>query len=88
MQRAVPDLFFLRPSRNADDPLNKGTQWSLPHQMICLFAVANTHPYAEAAEDLRRNREVFARNVATSLRGGSVNGVTFDRVLAPGVAKK
>jgi len=40
----------------------------------------------EAAEDLRRNRDVFARNVTTSMRGGSVNGVSFERVLAPGVS--
>jgi len=34
----------------------------------------------EAAEDLRRNRDAFAANVKTSMRGGSVRGETFDRV--------
>jgi hypothetical protein len=77
-------------SRNADDPLNKGTQYYLiGTQRSVVFTDYSRCPLlAEAAEDLRRNREIFARNVATSLRGGSVNGVTFDRVLAPGVAKK
>ncbi|KAK8847437.1 hypothetical protein IAR55_005295 [Kwoniella newhampshirensis] len=35
----------------------------------------------DAAEDLRRNREAFIQNVKTSMRGGSVRGETFDRVL-------
>jgi len=35
----------------------------------------------EAAEDLRRNRDKFIYNVKNSLRGGSINGVTYDRVL-------
>ncbi|CAD6574849.1 MAG: NEDD8-conjugating protein ubc12 [Tremellales sp. Tagirdzhanova-0007] len=35
----------------------------------------------DAAEDLRRNREGFVQNVKTSMRGGSVKGETFDRVL-------
>ncbi|GAM82676.1 hypothetical protein ANO11243_006580 [Dothideomycetidae sp. 11243] len=35
----------------------------------------------EAAEDLSRDREGFKRNVRTSMGGGSVRGVTYDRVL-------
>ncbi|WWC67995.1 uncharacterized protein I206_101914 [Kwoniella pini CBS 10737] len=35
----------------------------------------------EAAEDLRRNREGFIQNVKSSMRGGTVKGETFDRVL-------
>jgi len=34
----------------------------------------------EAAEDLRRDREQFVKNVNTSLKGGSVKGETYDRV--------
>ncbi|KPI40343.1 NEDD8-conjugating enzyme UBC12 [Cyphellophora attinorum] len=34
----------------------------------------------EAAEDLRTNREGFRRNARTAMGGGSVKGVTFDRV--------
>ncbi|TXT08948.1 hypothetical protein VHUM_02422 [Vanrija humicola] len=34
----------------------------------------------DAAEDLRRNRDVFASNVKTSMRGGSVRGEAFDKV--------
>jgi ubiquitin-conjugating enzyme E2 M len=37
--------------------------------------------YAEAAEDLRRNREQFIQNVRTSLRGGHVKGVEYDSVV-------
>lgn len=35
----------------------------------------------EAAEDLRTNRENFRRNVKTSMTGGSVKGIQYDRVL-------
>ncbi|WWC59517.1 uncharacterized protein I303_102073 [Kwoniella dejecticola CBS 10117] len=35
----------------------------------------------EAAEDLRRNREGFIQNVKNSMKGGTVKGETFDRVL-------
>lgn len=36
---------------------------------------------AEAAEDLRRNREAFINNVKNSMRGGAVRGEAFDKVL-------
>jgi ubiquitin-conjugating enzyme E2 M len=36
----------------------------------------------EAAEEMRKNREQFLRNVANSMRGGNVKGVVFDNVLA------
>jgi len=36
----------------------------------------------EAAEDLRRNREQFSRNVQLSMKGGSVKGVPYDTVTA------
>ncbi|KAJ5153522.1 NEDD8 conjugating enzyme [Penicillium canariense] len=35
----------------------------------------------EAAEDLRTNRDGFKRNVRSSMAGGSVRGVSFERVL-------
>ncbi|KAK4190659.1 ubiquitin-conjugating enzyme/RWD-like protein [Podospora australis] len=35
----------------------------------------------EAAEDLRNNREGFKRNVQQSMRGGSVKGELYERVL-------
>ncbi|KAI7973833.1 hypothetical protein EIK77_001032 [Talaromyces pinophilus] len=35
----------------------------------------------EAAEDLRLNREGFKKNVRNSMAGGSVKGVSFERVL-------
>ncbi len=34
----------------------------------------------DAAEDLRRNRDAFANNVKTAMRGGNVRGETFDKV--------
>jgi len=34
----------------------------------------------EAAEDLRRGRDKFVYNVKNSLRGGNVNGTTYDNV--------
>lgn len=36
---------------------------------------------AEAAEDLRRDRQGFIANVKTSMAGGRVRGETFDRVI-------
>ncbi|KAH8089790.1 E2 ubiquitin-conjugating enzyme [Filobasidium floriforme] len=36
----------------------------------------------DAAEDLRRNRDLFAKNVTNSMRGGSVGRESFDKVLA------
>jgi len=35
----------------------------------------------EAAEDLRRNRDVFIQNVKNSLRGGNIRGTQYDRVV-------
>ena len=35
----------------------------------------------EAAEIMRENRAAFERNVASSLRGGTVDGVTFAKQL-------
>ena len=35
----------------------------------------------EAAEDLRSNRDLFKQNVRTSMAGGSVRNVSFERVL-------
>lgn len=37
--------------------------------------------FAEAAEDLRSNRSTFENNVKKSMKGGSVKGVQFDKVL-------
>lgn len=34
----------------------------------------------EAADDLRQTREQFKRNVRTSMNGGSVKGISYDRV--------
>ncbi|KAG1828073.1 ubiquitin-conjugating enzyme/RWD-like protein [Suillus fuscotomentosus] len=35
----------------------------------------------EAAEELRKNREQFLYNVKTSMRGGIIKGVTYNKVL-------
>ncbi|KAL2218366.1 NEDD8-conjugating enzyme Ubc12 [Thermoascus aurantiacus ATCC 26904] len=35
----------------------------------------------EAADDLRTNREGFKRNVRTAMSGGTVRGVTYERVI-------
>ena len=35
----------------------------------------------EAAEDLKRDRDNFIRNVKTSLKGGTVKGTSYDGVL-------
>ncbi|GHJ87053.1 hypothetical protein NliqN6_3455 [Naganishia liquefaciens] len=35
----------------------------------------------EAAEDLRRDRQAFARNVTTALKGGSIRGEKYDKLI-------
>ncbi|CCM04196.1 uncharacterized protein FIBRA_06362 [Fibroporia radiculosa] len=35
----------------------------------------------EAAEELRKNREQFLHNIKTSMKGGNIRGVQYDRVL-------
>ena len=67
---------FLEP--NADDPLNKGTYTGF--STFACFADVFLH--LEAAEDLRRDRETFLRNVKSSLRGGHVKNESYDMVLA------
>ena len=35
----------------------------------------------EAAEDLRTNRDSFKRNVRSSMAGGAVRGIQYERVM-------
>jgi ubiquitin-conjugating enzyme E2 M len=71
---------FLEP--NADDPLNKGKNGMIPSALSCMYAYPMSM-HSEAAEDLRRDREQFLRNVKTSLRGGSIKGEQYDKVALP-----
>lgn len=66
---------FLEP--NADDPLNKGV--ALAFQGFN-FSDEATLSHPEAAEDLRRGRDKFVYNVKNAMRGGNVNGTTYDNV--------
>ncbi|KAH9937219.1 ubiquitin-conjugating enzyme/RWD-like protein [Fomitopsis serialis] len=36
----------------------------------------------DAAEELRKNREQFLQNVKTSMRGGNIRGVQYDKLIA------
>ena len=53
------------------------------HGIIFLFTDPNPMDplNKEAAEIMRENRAAFERNVASSLRGGTVDGVTFAKQL-------
>ena len=71
------------PRSNPDDPLNKG----LSDAPFC-HCHANHRPLtlpvpgvSEAAEDLRRDRQAFARNVTTALKGGSIRGEKYDKLI-------
>ena len=64
---------FLEP--NADDPLNKG---ALPFSQMHEFVWPRL---TEAAEELRKNREQFLLNVKTSMRGGHIKGISYNKVL-------
>lgn len=66
---------FLEP--NADDPLNKGAALEFSGTS---FSHVPPLSSTEAAEDLRRGRDKFVYNVKNSLRGGNVNGTTYDNV--------
>ena len=59
---------------NPDDPLNKGTLASVGIKVPRKLMI-------DAANDLAKNRDAFIQNVKTSMRGGSVRGENFDRVL-------
>lgn len=63
---------FLEP--NADDPLNKGG--TCP---ICVISIVDET--TEAAEELRKNRDMFIQNVKSSMRGVHIKGVQYARVL-------
>ena len=68
---------FLEP--NADDPLNKGAFSRLsPKLNGCSYILTRD---TEAAEELKRNREQFIYNVKTSMRGGSIKGVQYNKVI-------
>lgn len=69
--------------RNPDDPLNKGSFLPSPflHPPLRPNADLFSFTFIEAAEDLRRDRAQFARNVATSLKGGSVRGERYDKMI-------
>jgi ubiquitin-conjugating enzyme E2 M len=71
-------LYYLFLEPNADDPLNKGVL--SPFLFLCFRLLIQFIP-TEAAEDLRRNREKFTFNVKNSMRGGVVNGTSYDNVL-------
>jgi ubiquitin-conjugating enzyme E2 M len=70
---------FLEP--NADDPLNKGEPLYLVVSN-CTTLLINPFPFfpADAANDLRANRDRFIQNVKTSMRGGYVGSEQFDDV--------
>lgn len=65
---------FLEP--NADDPLNKGKS----HLLSGTAMTQSAKYYSEAAEELRKNRDQFQYNVKTSMRGGAIKGVQYDRI--------
>ena len=64
---------FLEP--NADDPLNKGKRAG-PVETALIVDKS-----AEAAEELRKNRDMFIQNVKSSMRGVHIKGVQYARVL-------
>ena len=64
---------FLEP--NADDPLNKGRRTRPVCTILCVDETA------EAAEELRKNRDMFTQNVKSSMRGVQIKGVQYARVL-------
>lgn len=56
------------------------TDWCML-QFLFLEPNASDPLNKEAAEDLRLNREGFKRNVRTAMGGGTVKGMSYDRVL-------
>lgn len=52
---------------------------------LCYIENRLTHiflAFTEAAEELRKDRTKFARDVKRSLQGGAVAGVSYDNVLS------
>ena len=71
------DVFPLGLTRSAS--LNKSNTFLL--KFLFLEPNASDPLNKEAAEDLRTNRDGFKRNVRSSMAGGSVRGVSFEKVL-------
>jgi hypothetical protein len=44
------------------------------------YLIDQSYSFAEAAEDLRRDRDQFLNNVKSSLKGGYIKGVPYDKV--------
>lgn len=53
----------------------------VPLQFLFLEPNASDPLNKDAADDLRNNREAFKKNVRSSMAGGSVRGILFERVL-------
>lgn len=65
---------FLEP--NADDPLNKGML------IFTNFELYWTLCATEAAAEMTKNRDKFAANVKSTMRGGHVGSQRYDNVMA------
>lgn len=88
----VSGLTFLFYEPNGDDPLNKGT-WSVCRERGRAFRLCLTSPcvaaslclrvshHTEAAALFRDNEPEFRRVVRRTLRGDSVGGERFPRLL-------
>jgi ubiquitin-protein ligase len=81
-------FLFLEP--NADDPLNKGAYSphpaSLSRYHFSQYRNSRITPilalcYTDAAEELRKDRAKFARDVKRSLSGGNIGGEAYDDVM-------
>lgn len=53
----------------------------IPPQFLFLEPNASDPLNKDAAEDLRATRDTFKKNVRNSMAGGSVRGISFERVL-------
>ena len=68
---------FLEP--NPSDPLNKGPSVRVHSPPLVLMTLVPSR--TEAAEDMLKNRDGFVNNVKQSMRGATIKGVVYDRVL-------
>lgn len=69
------------PSPLCGSAVSSQSAYRFDRQFLFLEPNASDPLNKEAAEDLRSNRDGFKRNVRASMGGGSVKGISYDRVL-------
>ena len=80
LNTVVNGITFLFYEPNPDDPLNHGAT-ACALGMVCRYRLLTTVTAADAARLFRENEPEFRQQVLRSLRGGTVQGERFPRLV-------